>query len=367
MKKKNVHLILSTLLLLVLCSPTLVQATLVTGLYSAEVMVKGQGSIQRKQGFRQALKVVIGKMSGDHALARSKGLRSLIKKAPRLVQQYHYRPLSEDEQALKKNAKKSHALSVQFVANRLNQEVAALQIPLWDADRPQTLVWIALEYNRERQILTNNSTIGEFDVAGLLRRSALDRGLPVLLPLMDMEDQQALSYSDLRGGFTDRIQSASLRYRTYGTLSASVRQNRNGSWSGEWLLDVAGESKTWRSVGSLAAVFGQGFNGLAEELSARFATSQNVAVQTLSLEVRGIRGLDDYVRLNRYLNGLAMVESADVSRLTPDFNQYVLRVKGDISDLQRSISLGRLLSPYQESGLVVEDGVDIDLRYSLLR
>jgi len=63
---------------------------------------------------------------------------------------------------------------------------------------------------------------------------------------------------------------------------------------------------------------------------------------------------------------LAMVESADISRLTPDFNQYVLRVKGDMADLQRSISLGRLLSPYQESGLVVEDGVDMDLRYSLL-
>jgi len=367
MKNKYVQRVSGLLVGMILLLPTLAQATLVTGLYSAEVMVKGQGAGQRAQGFRQALQGVIGKVSGDHALARSKGLRALIKKAPRLVQQYHYRPLSDEEQALKKNAKKTHALRVQFVASRLNQEVAALQIPLWDADRPQTLVWIALEYNRDRQILTNNSKIDEFDVAGLLRRSALDRGLPVLLPLMDMEDQRAISYSDLRGGFSDRIQAASMRYRTYATLSASVRQNRNGSWSGEWLLDVAGESKTWRSVGSLASVFGQGFNGLAEELSARFATSQNVAVQTLSLEVRGIRGLDDYVRLNRYLNGLAMVESADISRLTPDFNQYVLRVKGDMADLQRSISLGRLLSPYQESGLVIEDGVDIDLRYSLLR
>ncbi|MDQ7075906.1 MAG: DUF2066 domain-containing protein [Gammaproteobacteria bacterium] len=365
MNKRKWRSVFAVMMMLTLV-PTVAQATLVTGLYSAEVTVKGQGSVQRSQGFRQALKKVIGKISGDQRLAASKGLRGLIKKAPRLVQQYHYRPLSNVEKALKKNARKSHALVVQFVADRLNQELTTLQIPLWDADRPQTLVWIALEYNRERQILSNNSRMGKFEVSDLLRKRALDRGLPVLLPLMDMEDQQALSYSDLRGGFADRIQAASQRYRTYAILSASVRQNRSGSWSGEWLLDVAGESKTWRSVGSLASVFAQGFDGLAEELSARFATSQNVEVQTLKLEVRGVQGLQDYVRLNRYLNGLAMVESADISRLTPDFNQYLLRVKGDIGDLQRSISLGRLLSPHQESGLVVEEALKMDLRYQLL-
>ncbi|MDQ7017049.1 MAG: DUF2066 domain-containing protein, partial [Gammaproteobacteria bacterium] len=181
MNKKKWRLVFAVVVMLVLL-PTMSQAALVTGLYSAEVTVKGQGSIQRSQGFRHALKKVVGKVSGDHRLAASKGLRGLIKKAPRLVQQYHYRPLSAAERALKKNAKKSHALVVQFVANRLNQELTALQIPLWDADRPQTLVWIALEHNRERQILSNNSMVGTFDVSELLRKRALDRGLPVLLP-----------------------------------------------------------------------------------------------------------------------------------------------------------------------------------------
>ncbi len=147
-----------------------------------------------------------------------------------------------------------------------------------------------------------------------LNRVAQARGVPLLLPLWDLEDSRDISSSEIWGRFLGRIESASQRYSPDKILVFRAEAEFSNQWRGDWSL---GERGQWRS----GTVYGESQSVLAEALIEVMATvlSEQYAVNSTRSEVRltveGITQIKDYAEVSRYLEGLTQIMSVQPVRV----------------------------------------------------
>ncbi|MGL5280991.1 MAG: DUF2066 domain-containing protein, partial [Plesiomonas shigelloides] len=99
-------------------------------------------------------------------------------------------------------------------------------LPVWNHDRPAIMLWLVDNRGNnsagERRIMLDQ----EYSAAReQLRQVAMERGIPLLLPLGDLEDNMAVSASDVYGNFINPIAAASLRYQPDAVLVASLNND----------------------------------------------------------------------------------------------------------------------------------------------
>ena len=199
-------------LLLVMLLGTLaaLQAAPVTGLYQAEAPVAGRAAEQRNQAIRSAFGKMLIKVTGNRSVAAREELRADVANAARFVQQYSYRS-RQDARADEQGATDATNgfLRVSFDALAVDRLLREHGLPVWAANRPSVLLWMGVERKGKRRLLTSERDPG---VRSVLEATAAERGLPLIFPLMDLEDRGQLQVSDLWGGFEADIENASRRY-----------------------------------------------------------------------------------------------------------------------------------------------------------
>src|SRR5690606_41001353 len=112
-------------------------------------------------------------------------------------------------------------LWAQFDGVSLSRALRQAGLPDWGTERPDVLVWLAVDDGGDRYLVSES---GGQHIAPLVRQAARRRGLPVTLPLLDVEDQRALLFSDVWGGFFGRVETASQRYQPQVILTGKLQR-----------------------------------------------------------------------------------------------------------------------------------------------
>lgn len=318
------------------------QAARVPDLYSAEVSVERTGSGGLTGAFNQALREVLIKVTGRRDVIDDPVITGRFSPADTYVQQYR--------------TDADGTTWVQFDRVALRRVLDEIGQPVWGDERPVTLVWLIMDYGTgSRDILAAASDIGvapdRFEApaaAGItdrlaaardrLRQTAAERGLPLVLPLVDSQELDIVSISDVWGGFTESVVLASQRYGADAILVGRARARVPGSVTVRWTLLLDDERFDWD--GDIAG----GPDRLADFLAGRLATSSRSAGQ-LRLRVDGVDSLDAYGRLSKYLATLDVVQDFSVDRVADRSVFLSLLVRGDADRLMRSIALRRVLRP----------------------
>lgn len=332
--------------LLVCCVPVLglglscdLHAAVVRGLYSAEVPIEDQSEAARTRGFEQALREVFVKVSGESRVRNDPDLDATLRRAPRYVREFSY---TTHEPTTPGREAPSLWLRVSFDGANVDRLLRESGLPVWGKERPSTLLWLALQGERQRSIVGSDS---DSRLLETINQAAEGRAVPVLLPLMDLEDRSRVSFADFLGGFDDSVLLASERYGADATLIASLNKRPSGSWYGRFTLR-SGPLRESRELnaGSADALIRSGIDFMADKLAGQYAYSAQEAAQTtLVLEVTGVNALQDYARVLDYLSGLSPVSSVEPRRLAPGSVGYTMTVRGSRVDLQRVIALGSVL------------------------
>lgn len=313
-------------------------AAVAEGLHSARVEVRGQGADAREDGFRQALREVVVRLAGRSDVLTAPELESLLEWPGDYVQTFRYRPIDEGERRAGSTA--THYLEVTFAGSRIERALIEREIPVWSGRRPETLLWVAVDDGTDRYI------VGAEDGAAAraaLREEARHRGLPLLFPLLDIEDRQQVEYIDIQGGFLDVLERSRERYRTETLLVGHVVRRDADQWRSEWtLLGLDGRQRWDATARSRDEALAAGVEGATDRLAAALAGDE-VQSAEVRLRIQAVESLSDYARIIAYLNDLTRVRSAHLERLTADSAQFRVRFDGDISQLERSLSLGSLL------------------------
>lgn len=340
-------------------------AAVVTGLYAASVPVSNQSATARTIALQQAFAAVLVKVTGERTAGGVPALAKLTRDPSQFLQQYRY----EQAPAATTSAPavtyydltRSGAsaipltgllLSAKFDPDLVNQAVRAAGEPLWGEERPATLVWIALDSASGKTLLSSSNNPA---VVQAMQSAAQQRGIPLIFPLMDLQDQQAIAIPDIVQYNAARIASASQRYQPDATLAGSVSMTTAGTYTAHWRLVVGGESAAWNTpAGDLASVAADGVQTAADHYAQWFAIAPGgTGMSGISVSVSGIANVETYAKVLAYLGHLTPVRNAQVARVDGQTVYFNVDTRGSVSNLQQAVLLGGLLksaTPAADSG-----------------
>ncbi|MCB1758808.1 MAG: DUF2066 domain-containing protein [Gammaproteobacteria bacterium] len=334
------------LLCTLLSAATQVGAVEVEDLYRVSVTVAGEDAAQRKSALQEAFRGVLVKVTGSRQVIARQSLQADIADPSRFVQQYRYRALPTQGDVPAAN----RLLEVAFDADELERLLQQRGLPQWGVNRPGILVWLGLDEQGQKRRLA----LPEIDLAlyRALQEGAATRGLPLLLPLMDLEDQSQLQVADLWGDFENNIRAASRRYGPDLILVGRISALDRELWRGEWRLYQADRASAWNNQAeSSSALAADALQRAGDELAALYAPlRQERDLSTVRLQVTGIHSLEDYASVLEILSTQQSLERVVVVSANADTIVYDLHGLGGASALESGLRIGGRLEPDLQSG-----------------
>lgn len=329
-----------------LAIPFSAQAIRVPGLYEAEVSVAAQDDSSRLEATRQAMRLVLVKLTGDRNAGGRMALEPVIRGADKYVQQYRYLETAV-EMTDPSSDRSLLTLRIQFDEARLNSALRGLGIQIWGRERPSILVWVAMEQMNIREILKPEA---HPEYVSAMYDTAKARGAVLMFPLFDLEDTTALRASDIWGGFKGPVLSASARYFPDTILSGRIESPLPGIWEGRWTLYIKDSVYNWSTEASYPeGVLAEGIDHVVDRLAAQFVQDSQLAESAeTELRVIDVFTLDHYARVLDYLGSLSPVIRTHVAEVIP--GTVVLRITayGGDRSLFQAINLGRTLEAVDE-------------------
>ncbi len=339
MRSKQVFVV-RLLFLVWLCLTALTaHAVIVEDLYRTQVPVADQGDAERKQALAQALKEVVRKVSGTAAAAEHPHVQAAAENAQSLVAEFGYEAGSGEVPS---------RLRVVFSPSAIDRLLSEAELPVWGENRPAVLAWIAVDEGGRRALVGSD---GASRLVAPLEQQAAERGQPLVIPLMDLEDSSKLSSADVWGFFFEPVKQASGRYAHDAILMARVARGDGGQWQGSWQLQVQGEQWSDRvTADSSTEVLKKVIDAVAEQMATRYAVTGAAAIgDEVIVDVSGIDSLRDFAELSQYLGTVAPVRSAQPILAQPNQIRFRLTLKGTLNQVQEYFALERRLRPVLES------------------
>ena len=307
-------------------------------LYQVEQLVPDQGESARLAAARRSLLRVLSRTTGLASVPRSSIVAKALEAPDRYYTKYVYfdpRQLDPVQRGRIDNASEgvNSGLAVRFdfqpaAIKKLTRDA---QLPTWWSRRPLTMIWMVLDEPSDRSVVDH----GALGIRNALDAAAQQRGLPVMLPLMDLQDSVAVNPAVIWGKFTDVLDEANQRYMASQYLLGrfSVQEILGERlYTGEWLV---------RSSDGEASQFFRGvdLNNLVRagiDMATRHVLDQHLVFTNVprqhDLVVRGVAGIRAYASLLDYLQSLEFIDSVMVLGLRAD--ALTLRINSVATDLQ---------------------------------
>ncbi|MHC8306570.1 DUF2066 domain-containing protein [Pseudomonas sp. PB3P13] len=293
------------------------QAETVKGLYQVREPVASQTPDERTQATRRALDTLVMRLTGDPKAAQNPGLAAIQTDPQQIISQYGF------------EAGPPEVLKVDFDPASTRAALRRAGLSLWGANRPSILSWW-LNDSTEGSSLVGD---GQASAASLLR-AAQHRGLPLRLPMADLNEQLVATAPNLEGADPAPLRDASDRYNADALLAVHAREE-GGQWQAKWQLWL-GDKKEAGSVEGVdqAALADAVMLAVNQRLAPRFVVKPGASGEQL-LEVQGMN-LERYATLGRLLEPFrGRLQSVDGDRI-------LYRVNGSAEQLRAQLSLAKL-------------------------
>lgn len=371
------------LLLLVMASflPfTAIKAVEVKDLYQASVVTKSRSNADKAIALKDALAAVMVKVGGNESVLNNALIQESLKNYQLYLNQYRYQldPISQVKQA---NVEQVHpqqlSLLASFNEEKVNQLFQQANLAIWGRLRPQLLLWLVNEDGLVRTIISNST---DSSLPTIVNDFSAQRGLPIMMPLMDLTDASQVALSDIWGRFEQPVKKASSRYAAEAIIvmriSNSSLQEKEATTDIDphakvndcGLLCTQNSIKTqsyildWNLLGwnqqGQQKVLNQKYQGNEQKelLQQGLADITSVIYQHYALlttndndfviEVANIDSLATYVDVFDFLTNLSAVKSVTLLKAEGDSRRFNLQLIGSSDALVASLTLNKQLKQF---------------------
>ncbi|MEZ5530170.1 MAG: DUF2066 domain-containing protein [Porticoccaceae bacterium] len=326
MKRSPLLKILSCLpLALALLGPGAYAVT-VSNLYQAQVPVSDQEPVERSRALREGLAQVLVKVTGNSAVLANPEIAQTLANAEGYVTEYGYvgyaEPGSDQNTGLAMNINYSEA-----VVDRL---VRRQQLQIWPADRPEMLVWMVVDTpGQGRQFVSYDERT---EMLALLSRAMKQRGAPLLVPLLDLEDRAVISEEAVWNFDAERLTQASARYNASNWMAVRLYQSSTGQWRGARLLKVE-QTDNLRSLvaDSPTQLIDQLVAESVDSVASRYAFVPQSTSQELALDIEHVESFAAFSAVTEYLESMELVRNVMVDSVNGDRLALRVAVDGDVA------------------------------------
>ena len=259
------------------------EAATVSDLYQVREPVASQQPEERDAALGRALQTLVLRLTGDREAVNNPALAELRQDPQQIISRYGY---EEDR------------LLVDFDPVSTDRSLRQAGLALWGANRPAILAWWLNDAS------DGSSLVGDGQgSAAPLRQAAQHRGLPLRLPIADLNEQLLATPENLGAAEPEALRTASERYAADALLAVQARQD-NGQWQAQWHLWLGDTREQGKAQGAdQAALADAVLLRVSERLAQRYVVAPGAATN-LTLEVQGT-DLARYAELQRILEPLA--------------------------------------------------------------
>ena len=332
-------------LFLISMTPSLLAET--GTLYEVHVPVADESVATRAKGLRDAMLVLLIRLTGDRRQLKSSQTQEFLNAVDRYVLRYRYETLPTVHQP----AKMQLELAVSFNQPALERRLREKGIPIWGRQRPAVLLWLVVHDPNDSAIpqWLGQGSAGHNALIHSLDKQASARGIELFYPLLDVEDAERLRVSDVRGRFIEPILQSSRRYATDIVLYGSLQPVQATRWQLHWsaLSTATGQPVLdWRKQNDHPTILlASGIDALVDELAAWYLPREEFkqGEERHLLTVTGVKTLDQYAAIQRYLEVLNSVIKVYPIHFDGDAVSFALYSAGDEAVIRQAISLGRQL------------------------
>ncbi len=310
------RLVLPLLASLLVLSP-LARAEVVDNLYQVREPVASQQPDERNAALKRALQVLAGRLTGNPQAGQTPGLASALAAPESLISQYSY------------DAGPPEVLVANFDPAATERALGQAGLSVWGANRPVVMIWWLNDADSGATLLGD----GQPASTGV-QRGAQRAGLPIRLPLADLNEQLAGTAANIDANDPTALRQASERYGANALLAVHAKPQGNG-WQAQWRLWNGGAAEQGSSQAAdqdaLAAAVLQ---DVAGRLSKKFV-SRPGTTQPLTL-VADNSNFERYAQLQKVLEPLS-------SRLVKvEGTQLTYDLTGNPDQLQAQLGLAGL-------------------------
>jgi hypothetical protein len=333
--KKLITVLLWPLLLLAAISP---RGEVVGDLYRAQVPVADQGAGALAAASREALAEVLVKVSGSQDVLANPVVVSALGQARKNVLRYAYIRSAVSESGLE--------AQVQFDDSYVGDLIVRAGVPLWT-------VWLVMEDSSGRHFVNSDTSP---ELAAQVKAEFSRRGVPVQLPLFDLVDTAALSLDQAWRLYGPALEAASQRYDVQDIIAGRLVALSDGNATGDWSYLYASD-RLDRSVTAADPVefISQGVALVAEDMSARYAVAPSISDGSgISMMVQGVSRYADYANIVAWLQGLELIEHANVERVSGSTIELRLQAQAAPAQLAAIIELNQRLTPVPPPGMNIQ-------------
>lgn len=319
-------------------------------LFYEEVEITDESAEARQDAIASAFHKVLIKLTGNSKIKNHKGVPGLLKKSPDYVSQYSYRveEMSSGTQQGDESQQPTRYIQIQFDRTAVDRALAALGIATWEGTRPEVLLWLTYEEHGKPKLL-DAETLPE--AIPVLQQAAGGSGMPLQLPLMDLQDQAALSGADVWSGNEEAVKQASRRYPHDVILTAKIRGSEGGKWNGSWVLYNRDEPREFTRNGeNLARVLKRGMDRAADLLAEIYApVATGEASAPVSVRILQVDTVGDYARAMDLLRQLGGGSRVSVKNMHADALLVDVWIGGGMQALSNSLQLRGQLIPESDA------------------
>jgi len=313
----------------------------VDGLYSASIEIQQDTANRTLQ--RLAFTDVLIKVSGNSLVANN----LVIKKALNRPREYLVKQ-SETRVADKR------FFNTSFNSQKINRLLRTSGFGVWGKNRPQQVIWLVVDEDFARTIRGES----DLDYAQFIQNSlqqAGQRAIPLLFPIMDLDDELEVSSADLWGQFTAPVERGSVRYGADNYVIAKIiklPEDYQLSWSMYGRNSKSQPFEIWlngKSQGQLPELGLELSNTLANYLGEKYSVKVSGKNEQVFLTIDRVNETRDYAQLMAMFSRLSAVGEVDLSSVTGSSVQLKLTLLGTPEDLLKELELDSRINSIQNS------------------
>lgn len=292
-------------------------AETVNNLYQVRESVSGQTPDERTRATQAALETLILRLTGDAKAPKGSALAELRKDPQQIISQYGY------------EAGPPETLLVDFDPASTDRSLHQAGLSLWGSNRPTILGWWLNDATEGSNLVGDGQSAAE-----PLRRAAQHRGLPLRLPLADLQEQGVGTAKNLEGTDPKVLKEASERYGADALLAVHAKEEA-GQWQGKWRLWMGDQREQGTATAASSEALADAvLLAVSERLAPRFVTKPG-ASGGLLMQVQGMN-------LERYAQLMQLLEPFGARLKSVEGDRIIYEVSGSAEQLRSQLALAKL-------------------------
>ena len=354
---------------------TAIEAVEVNDLYQATVTINSRNNTDRAIALKEALAAVMVKVGGNKSVLDNLIIKNALNDYRIYLNQYRYhldttptiKPIIDNQTQDKKLL-----LLANFDEDKINQLFQQANLAIWGSLRPQVLLWLVNEDGLIRTIMSNSP---DSPLPLMVNDFSTQRGLPIIMPLMDLTDASQITLSDIWGRFEQPVRKASGRYLAEAIvvmrisnssllayepdIKSGIEPNNCGVACTQNIAREQGYTLDWSLFGlSLKGDqrrFSQQYQGserkkllqqgLADitELIYQYYALSTTSNNDIIIEVANVDSLAIYVDVVDFLTNLSAVKSVTLLNAEGTSRRFNLQLLGSSNAFIASLTLNQQL------------------------